>query len=117
MIRQRRVVCQRLLASALICSIAAACGCGLFPPEPQAESGIDRQTFIEVYVALRSADMHSMEAAEFEARKADIMAEHGVTPEQLLEFVERHGHDVRFMADVWKDVQARMSASPAEQVH
>ncbi len=33
-----------------------------------------------------------------------ILAELGLTPEDLIEFVEAHGRDIPFMQEVWEEV-------------
>jgi len=74
-------------------------------------SRLDRETFIEVYVELRRAEQEASTPEAFHARKQEILERYGTTPDALLEFVERHGRDVKYMAELWDTIAARLSAS------
>ncbi|MDE2751105.1 MAG: hypothetical protein OXI83_00880 [Gemmatimonadota bacterium] len=80
---------------------AAACA----PGEPEA---ISRETFVQTYVALRAAELRSSGAVIPEEDRERVLAEMGVSEEELLAFAEVHGGDVLFMEAVWTDVQNRL---------
>ncbi len=80
---------------------AAACA----PGEPET---ISRETFVQTYVALRAAELRSSEAVIPDEDRERVLAEMGVSEEDLLAFAEVHGDDVLFMEAVWTDVQNRL---------
>ena len=46
-----------------------------------------------------------------DAQRAEILAKHQMTEDELMRFVEAHGRDVDYMATLWDDVEARLEAS------
>ena len=74
-------------------------------------SRLDRETFIEVYVELRRAEQEAGTPEAFHARKQEILERYGTTPDALLEFIERHGQNVKYMAELWDTIAARLSDS------
>lgn len=96
------------LATALILGSAALASCG---DEPTA--AIDRDTFVTVWVDLRTAAMAAPGGVVAPADRERILESHGVSEDDLLEFAEVHGGDVPFMVEVWAEVDARMSGSEA----
>ncbi len=70
----------------------------------------DRETFVATYVDLRVAALTAPGDTLGEEVRTRILAEHGVTEEQLLAFVERHGEDLQFMRGVWDEVETRLDA-------
>jgi hypothetical protein len=81
--------------------------------DPAGGQPIQREQFVRVVVELRQAEQQSRTAADFEARKAEVLERHGVSEEELLQFVGRHGGDVRAMLEIWDTVHARL-AQPGE---
>ena len=75
------------------------------PDEP---ATIDRETFVETYVALRVAELRSSGAVIPDEARDSVLAEMGVSDEDLVSFAETHGADVVFMEAVWTEVQNRM---------
>ncbi len=71
-------------------------------------TSIPRETFVEVYVALRAAELRSSGAVIADADRDRILAEHEVTEEELLAFAGAHGRDTAFMEEIWTEVQSRM---------
>lgn len=92
-------------AAGLVCLTAslAAAACG--PSEPET---ISRETFVETYVALRAAELRSSGAVIPEEDRDSVLADNGVSDEDLVAFAEAHGGDVAFMEAVWTDVQNRL---------
>jgi hypothetical protein len=104
MSRRRRL---RLQISLTAVMTLAACSPGVPELEP-VTGGISREGFVESMIDLRRA------AAAWEYRQLppddrdSILAERGVTPEDLTDFVERHGGNVFFMRSVWDEVESRL---------
>jgi hypothetical protein len=83
---------------------AVACG---GEPEP---ATIDRSTFIDTYVALRTAALQRGNAAVDAPLRDTVLRAAGVTEEELLTFAEVHGADFDFMREVWADVSAQLDS-------
>ena len=81
----------------------AAAGC-----EPEAPETIDREVFVQTYVALREAELRSPGAVIPDADRDSILAEKGVSEEDLMTFAEVHGGDPVFMEGVWTEIQNRI---------
>lgn len=73
------------------------------------EDTVGREVFIGVYVDLRAASL-SLGPTEtgFDVRDS-ILAAHGVTGEDLLEFVDTHGARVEFMSEIWSEIEGLLS--------
>lgn len=73
------------------------------------EDTVGREAFIQVYVDLRAAAL-SLGTTDtgFDVRDS-ILAAHGVTGEDLLEFVDTHGERVEFMSGIWSEVEGLLS--------
>lgn len=76
------------------------------PVEP-----MPRETFVEVMAELRRAVSQNPSQAEFEARKAEILAEANVTDSALVEYVRLYAHRLDHMAEVWDSVNAKLRAA------
>ena len=75
---------------------------------PPAET-IGREAFVETYVALRTAQLRGAFGDPLPAEDRErVLAEQGVTEEELLTFAEVHGPDVTFMERLWEDVEKRL---------
>lgn len=92
------------LAGSLVCS-----ACGEERAEPQAQ-GIDRDIFVATYVDLRRTVRENPTKPIAPQERERILREHGVTSEDLLQFVEIHGRDLDYMSAVWDTVEARLQA-------
>ena len=73
---------------------------------------ISREEFVEAYVALRLAALEESGGSDGvpispEARER-VLAEQGVTKEELSRFAEIKGGDVVYMKELWRDVESRM---------
>ena len=74
-----------------------------------ARETIPTDVFVDTYVDLRVAGLSrvaSQDSISPEDRER-ILAEHGVTAEDLLEFVDVHGPNVPFIGTVWDSVEVR----------
>lgn len=94
------------VAAAVLCVTAGLAGAACAPDEP---GTISRETFVETYVALRAAELRSSEAVIADEARDSVLAEMGVSEDDLLAFAEMHGGDVPFMEAVWTDVQSRLA--------
>ena len=98
-----------LCAIPVMSLLLALAGCDLGFPSSEGEASVDRETFITVYVDLRLAALAWESARVPEAERDRILAEHGVTEDDLREFIEVHGRNVPFMTDVWHEIDARLT--------
>lgn len=100
----------RLFTSVVVVLALAAGGAACDPGFPTSEGTppIDRETFIDTYVALRTEAMR-WEGTRVPAAERDrILAEKGVTAEDLRGFIEVHGRNVPYMSLVWAEVESRL---------
>lgn len=63
---------------------------------------------MDIYVELRLAEHDAESREDFDARAEAILAQHGATADDVLEFVDRHGTDVRLMVRVWSEIEERL---------
>jgi hypothetical protein len=75
---------------------------------PGPSGGISREQFIELYVALRNAQLNAKTPAEFESTKQQIFARAGVPPESLSRFAAEHGGEITYMATIWDSIKVRL---------
>ncbi len=92
----------RIVVSAALLVVAAVCGGD--GTELDESAAISRELFVATYVDLRVAAVTNPEGSIDGASKASILAQHGVTEDDLLEFVDVHGVRVRYIRDVWNEV-------------
>ncbi len=97
----------RALGGLAVCLAAAACA-------PGAPETIEREVFVETYVALRAAELRSPEAVIPDGERERVLAEMGVSEDDLRTFAEAHGGDVAFMEAVWVDVQSRIAEAGSQ---
>jgi len=102
-IRQRRSLRAGVRACLASAAVVLAAGCGTAPEEV-----MTWQQFVDVYVGLRTAELRAADAVITEAKRDSVLAAHGVTEEDLLDFAERYGDNVTFMEGVWSAVENRM---------
>jgi len=69
---------------------------------------VPREIFIEAYVRLRVAALQTLTGQIVPAERDRILQEMGLTPEDLLRFVEVHGRNVPYMKEVWEEVDRRL---------
>ncbi len=104
-------------AALLAVVIAGLVGCG-GGGTGGAEGGtpaLTRERFVAVVVALRKAEIELQHAdspaAEFAVRRDRILAEHGVTEEDLREYVRAHG-EVDLLEETWDTILQRLKYVP-----
>jgi hypothetical protein len=77
------------------------------PSEP-----MPRETFIDVMVQLRRAAAQDSSQAAFDAARARILEQAGVTDSALLAYVRAYGRRLDFLAELWDTVDARLIVQP-----
>ncbi len=92
---------------ALLLGVASG-ACGANTPNEVVDT-IDRETFIEVYVDLRSVALRKTSRKVNAVERDSLLAMHEVTEENLRLFLEVYHTEVEFMRDLWNDVEARIS--------
>lgn len=98
-----------LLLAGLV--VVPACEDGGAEPRDQ---GIEREVFVATYVDLRRAALRNGPEPITPEARARVLERHGVTSEELLEFVEIHGRDLEYMEAVWDTVEAILGQQPPE---
>ena len=73
------------------------------------EDTVAREVFIGAYVDLRVAAL-SQGTTEIQGDARDsILVAHGVTGEELTQFVDTYGENVEFMRDLWAEIEGQLS--------
>lgn len=103
----------RLRSAALAVGVALASACGGTPPDAEGPGGPEREAFIGTYVDLRLAALRSGGNVDVRARET-VLANHGVSEQELLDFAETHGRDIAYMNDIWQEVERRLDSIRAE---
>lgn len=101
---------KRFLRAGTLVALAASVACGRTSPSAADGDIPDRDTFVATYVDLRASTVRAEGMVLPDAQRAEILARHGVTEDQLMGFARVHGQDVEFMRAVWDEVEARMDA-------
>jgi hypothetical protein len=91
---------------AALCFLVLLAGCG----GPDRGTAIETERFVSAVVELRRAAAQTWgDTAAFAARKTEILRTQGVTEEDLRQYVEVHGENVQYMADVWNSINTELS--------
>ena len=69
---------------------------------------MDRQVFVDTYVDLRTAALANPGGQIRPEQRDSVLARHGVTEDDLVNFAEVHGRNVEYMAEVWGEVENRL---------
>lgn len=111
---RRRAPDLRRVAAAILILLPvlapAACGDAGADGAGSGEAPIDRETFIATYLDLRLAALQSPDREITAEARARVLTEHGVSEDELLGFVEAHGHDVPYMEAVWSEIESRLDS-------
>ncbi len=92
---------------ALLLGVASG-ACGGSTPHEVVET-IDRETFIEVYVDLRSVALRKTSRRVSAVERDSVLGMHEVTEESLRFFLEVYHTEADFMRDLWNDVEAHIA--------
>ena len=103
---------KRTVAAMALALAVASCGSDTAQPVPDAV--IDRTTFVETYVDLRWAAVHTPDFRITPEAREEILARHGVAPEDLVRFAEVHGRNLDRMNEVWAEVETLLQARESE---
>ena len=71
-----------------------------------------RAEFVSTYVDLRVAALRREDETLTDSARAAVLARHGVSEGDLLDFASTHGGDLEFMREVWNEVEARLDSVP-----
>jgi len=100
----------------LLTVVLALAACDMGFPGSEGEADIDRDTFVATYTDLRIAAM-GWESQRLPADERDAVLErHGVTADDLREFVAVHGRNVPVMNEIWNDISANVQAAREEAI-
>lgn len=94
-----------LLWVLLAAALALACENGV-----EAEAA-ERNRFVDTYVDLRAAALVRDDETLTDSARAAVLARHGATEDQLLDFVARHGSNLPFMRDIWNEIEVRLDSA------
>jgi hypothetical protein len=73
-------------------------------------TAIDTDRFIETIVELRHAAADTRgDPAGYEVRKQEILRDRRVSEDELRDYVAQRGQDTEHMADVWNEINRRLS--------
>lgn len=100
---------RNLLAIGLLA--LAGAGCGNTHPAPDTARDtveLDRSRFADIYIELRRAAIETDSAPEFEERRREILERYGVTPKDLLDYIEKID-DLQELAVTWDSIYRRLS--------
>ncbi len=65
----------------------------------------DREAFMAVYVDLRLAAMRNLPQEIHPSERDSILEAHGVTADDLVAFPDLHGRDIRYMTELWAEIE------------
>ena len=99
-----------LLGGGLVCLLLACAG----EPASEAAETIPRDVFVDTYVELRLTALRSPDGRVGAAAREEILEAKGVTEADLLGFVGVHGSRVRFMVEVWAEIDDTLRALRTE---
>jgi hypothetical protein len=73
-------------------------------------TAIDTDRFVETIVELRHAAAETRgDTAAYEARKQQILRERQLSEDELRDYVAQRGRDAEHMAEVWSEINRRLS--------
>ena len=71
---------------------------------------IEREVFVAVYVDLRAAALATDEGEITDKARAEVVARHGASETDVLNFAEYHAEDLPFMRQVWDEIEVLLEA-------
>lgn len=102
-----------IVGASLLRAACLAVALGIGACREREDAGvIDRAVFIDSYVDLRKAALATPTLTLTAAERERVLAEHGVTDEDLLHFVDVKGADPEYMVLLWTDVGKRVPLAP-----
>lgn len=95
---------RRFLYTACCAAVLTACA------GADQATAIDRDRFVTTVVELRQAAVQTRgDPDSYDAMRAQILQANGVTEDELRQYVEMHGENVEHMAEVWNDINSRLT--------
>jgi hypothetical protein len=85
-----------------------AAGCGSPHPAGAPGSTIGKDEFIEVYLELRRAAVQADSGPAFDLIKREILERHGISGQDLIDYIETHSSDLREMTATWDTIYQRL---------
>lgn len=73
---------------------------------------VSRARFVDTYVDLRIEALRTETETLTDSTRATVLARHGVTEEDLLDFAEAVGGDLDYMRDLWNEIELRLDSLP-----
>jgi len=99
----------RLWVALAVLTVSAGCGDGILGSGQS--DAIPRATFQETMVELRLEAYRANDQGVLpEGAHEAILARHGVSVDQMIQFIEVHGRNIPFMDSVWTDVDGHVRA-------
>jgi hypothetical protein len=90
---------------------ASLMGCDDQPEPPVAPTTISSRTFAQVFGELVVARIETLpDTAAYRSRRSAILADFEVSADDLERFATTHGSDVDFMAELYRQVRARVDS-------
>jgi hypothetical protein len=94
----------------MVASLAfSAASCGRIGSDAGTSEAISRELFVQTYIELRRTALRSPRARISIGARDRILADLGVTEDDLLEFVDVWGTDTEMMLGVWEEVDSIMT--------
>ncbi|MEX2472420.1 MAG: hypothetical protein WEA34_09590 [Gemmatimonadota bacterium] len=94
----------------VVLCLSAALGCGDRPSDRGL--AVSRARFVDTYVDLRAEALRAESEMLTDSARATVLARHGVTEEELLDFAEAMGGDLDYMRDLWNEIELRLDSLP-----
>ena len=102
---------RRLMGSSVLCLLSACGG----EQAPESAETISRDVFVDTYVELRMAALHSPDGRVSPEAKAEILEAKEVTEADLMQYVDIHGARVQFMVEVWAEIDDTLRSLRTEE--
>ena len=71
---------------------------------------MDQNVFVAAFVDLRAAALVTEDGEITEAARTEVLARHGISETDLLDFAEYHAGDLPFMRQVWNEIEVLLEA-------
>lgn len=94
----------------VVLCLLAFVGCGDRPSDQGL--AVSRARFVDTYVDLRAEAFRAESETLTDSARATVLARHGVTEEELLDFAEAMGGDLDYMRDLWNEIELRLDSLP-----
>lgn len=100
----------------LITASLAGLGCSGEGSDPSQGETISREAFVEAFVELRTAALRNTSMEITLEERDRILADLGLTDEDLLTFAEVRSRDGPLMEGIWEEVDTLLRASRTDEV-